>query len=153
MFHKEATEPRIHCGYVEVTTLKVAVTTMNCLTAPEYQWRKWPRCFTFRVTIQSFPHAWPITGIVARRVPLVKQELPSLLEHPSTPLVFGEDRVVQSLVFCLMLCRLLLILLPFLFVHCIVCPSSMYGFRLSLTYLWTLLSIQENCVPPKPLQL
>jgi flagellar basal body-associated protein FliL len=23
------------------------------------------------------------------------------------------------------------------FVHCIVCPSSMYGFRLSLTYLWS----------------
>ena len=43
--------------------------------------------------------AAPIT-ILTRRVPLVGQELPTLPEHLSSPLVFSGVRVTRSLVLC-----------------------------------------------------
>ena len=51
--------------------------------------------------------------------------------------VFSGVRVVQSLVFCEMLCRSLLSFCYFSFSHCIVCPSSIYSFWLPLWYLQT----------------
>jgi hypothetical protein len=54
-------------------------------------------------TSWSFPHSWFITGTVTRltrQVPIVEQEIPTLPEHPSTPLVFSGVRVTRSLVLC-----------------------------------------------------
>ena len=54
-------------------------------------------------TSRSFPHIWLITEFVTRltqRVPLVDQELLTLLEHLSSPLVFSGVRVTRSLVLC-----------------------------------------------------
>ena len=53
---------------------------------------------------------------VTRRVLLVKQELLTLLENLDSPLIWYEGHVAQSLVLCIV-CS---------FVHCIVCPSSIY---------------------------
>ena len=54
-------------------------------------------------TFRSFPHSWLISGFVTkltRRVPLVGQELLTLPEHLSSPPIFSEVRVTQSLVLC-----------------------------------------------------
>ena len=54
-------------------------------------------------TSQSFPHSWIITGFVTRltrQVPLVEQELLTLLEHLSLPPVFSGVCVIRSLVLC-----------------------------------------------------
>ena len=82
-----------------------------------------------------------ITGFVTtttRRVPHVEQELLTLI-YLSAPPVFSGFGVDRSLVFCVMFCRLLLVLLSFCtfsFGHCIiVCSPSIYGFRLPLWYL------------------
>jgi hypothetical protein len=73
-----------------------------------------------------------ITGFVTtttRRVPHVEQELLTLI-YLSAPPVFSGFGVDRFLVFCVMLCRLLLVLLSFCtfsFGHCIiVCPPSIY---------------------------
>ena len=42
---------------------------------------------------------------VTRRVPLLEQELLTLIEHPSSPSVFSWVRVNRSLVFCVVFCR------------------------------------------------
>jgi len=55
---------------------------------------------------------------------------------------FSGVRVALSLVFCVMFCRSLFVL--FSCGHCIVCPSSIYGFWLPLWYLQNFLSILEN---------
>ena len=50
------------------------------------------------------PHSWLIIGFVTRitrRVPLVGQELLTLLEHLSSPPVFSGVRVTRSLVLCI----------------------------------------------------
>ena len=45
-----------------------------------------------------------------RRVPLVEQELLTLLEHLSSPPVFSGVHVTQSLFLCVMFCRSLFVL-------------------------------------------
>jgi len=74
---------------------------------------KWPRiCSTCPSICRSFPHSWLITR-VTRRVSLVEQGLPTLPGHLSSPPVISGVRVARSLVFCLMFCRLWLVLLSF----------------------------------------
>jgi hypothetical protein len=54
-------------------------------------------------TSRFFPRSWLITGFVTRltrRVSLVEQELLTLPEHMSSPLVFNGVRVTRSLVLC-----------------------------------------------------
>ena len=54
-------------------------------------------------TSRSFPHSWLITRFVTRltrRVWLMEQELLTLPEHQSSPLVFSGVRVTRSLVLC-----------------------------------------------------
>jgi hypothetical protein len=87
---------------------------------------------------------------VAQRVPLVKQERLTLLEHLSC----NEVRVDRSLILYVMFCRSLFVLFFFWLLcclsvfdlrllitslvycgHCVVCPSSTYGFWLPLWYL------------------
>jgi hypothetical protein len=84
-------------------------------------------------TSWSFPHSWSITRFVTRltrQVPLVEQEIPTLPEHPSTPLVFSGVRVTRSLVLCVCFVDLCLSFCPFSFGHCVVCLSTIYRFRL-----------------------
>ena len=52
----------------------------------------------------------------------------------SSPLFFNGVRASQSLVLCLLLCKSLLSLCPFLFGHCVACPM-IYGSSLPLWYL------------------
>ena len=113
-------------------------------------------------TFRSFPHSRLITRFstrVIRRVPVVQQELHTLPEHlRSTPLFTGF--VLQYTIFislfppfflpdlllyvqcfvnhCLSFC------LFFFFGHCAVCPFSIYGFRLHLWYLQTLLTFIKD---------
>ena len=58
--------------------------------------------------------------------------LPTLLEHLSSPPGFCEVRVTRSLVLCVCFVDRCLSFCPFSFGHCIVCPSSICGFWLSL---------------------
>jgi hypothetical protein len=91
---------RVLLGWVEVITLIV-------LLSPP--WPLWHICVIndheyvplVVNTSRSFPHSWPITGFVTRLtwwVPPVEQELLTLLEHLSSPPLFGEVRVSRSLV-------------------------------------------------------
>jgi hypothetical protein len=82
-------------------------------------------------------------------VPLVEQELPTLPDHLTSPLVFSGVLLTWSLVLCVMFCRSLFVLfllaivlsvllwftdsdyLPLVsFGHCIVCSSLIYRFWL-----------------------
>ena len=65
---------------------------------------------------------------LTRRMPLVEQELLTLLEHLSSPPAFSGLRDTRSLVVyvvdrCLSFCA-------FSFGHCVVCSSSIYGLLL-----------------------
>ena len=54
-------------------------------------------------TTRSSPHSYFITGFVTRltqRVPLVEQELITLLEHLSSPPIFNGIHFTRSLVLC-----------------------------------------------------
>jgi hypothetical protein len=59
--------------------------------------------------------------------------------YPSSPLVFSGVRVTRSLVLCVCFVDRCLSFYTFLFGHCVVCSSSIYGFWLHLWYLQTLL--------------
>ena len=116
------------------------VATMTWLTAMEYLRHKWPRiCSTcLKHLFRSFPRSWLITGFVTRltrRVPLAEQELPTLPEHLSSPPVFSGVRVTRSLVLYVCFVDHCLSFCPFSFGHCVVCPSLIYGFWLSIWYL------------------
>ena len=93
-------------------------------------------------TSRSFPRSWFITGFVTRltrRMSLVEQELLTLSEHLSSPPVFSVVRVTRSLVLCVCFVDRCLSFYAFSFGHCVVCPSSIYGFWFPLWYLQTLL--------------
>jgi hypothetical protein len=66
------------------------------------------------------------------QVPQVEQELLILPEHLSSPPVFSGVRVTWSLVLCLRFVDRCLSFCPFTFGHCVVCPSTIYGFFLPL---------------------
>ena len=74
-------------------------------------------------TFHSFPYSWFITGFVtrvARRVPLVEQELLTLQEHPSSPPIFSVVCVTRSLILCVCFVDRFC---PLSFGHYVVCPS------------------------------
>ena len=97
----------------------------------EYLCHKRPRYVPFVVNIsRSFSHSWLITGFVSRltwRVPLVEQELLTLLEHMSSRPGFSWVLVTQSLVLCVCFVDCCLSFCSFSFGHRVVCPS-IYGF-------------------------
>ena len=79
------------------------------------------------------PLMWWFLARVAKRVPLVEQELITLQGHLSSPPVFGGVQVALSLV-CLY------VLYPF--GHCIVCPLSFWPlYCLSFILLTIVLSV------------
>ena len=92
-------------------------------------------------------HSWPITGPVVsrvtRRVSPVEQELLTFLEHLSSPPDLSRVIVTRYLVLCVCFVDRCLSFCTFSFGHCVVCPSSNYGFWLppfgifKLLLLWT----------------
>ena len=71
------------------------------------------------------------TGFVTRltrRVPLVKQELPNLPEHLSSPPVFSGVRVTRSLVLYVCFVDRCFSFCTFSFDHCVFCSPQIYGF-------------------------
>jgi len=119
------------------------VATITWLTVMDYLCDKWPRCFSLVVsTSRSSTHSWLITGFVTRltrRVPLVEQELLTLPEHLRSPPVLSGVRITRYLVLFVYFIFRCLSFCTFSFGHCVVCPSSIYGFWLPLWYLQTLL--------------
>jgi hypothetical protein len=61
-------------------------------------------------------------------VPLVEHELLALPEHTSSSLGFSGVRVPRSLVLYVYFVDRCLFFCTFSFNHCVVCPSSIYGF-------------------------
>ena len=103
--------------------------------------------------MSSVPHKdrnfFPVRSIwvhlhVPRWVPLVQQELPTLPEHLSLPPVLSRVRVTRSLDLSVGFVDRCLSFCTFSY-HCVVCSSSIYGFRLFLWYLQTLLSHESSC--------
>jgi hypothetical protein len=81
---------------------------------------------------------WLITGcmtILIRLVPVVEQELHTLLEHLSSPPVFRRVCAIRSLVLYVCFVNRCLSFCPFYFGHCVVCSSSIYRLWLPLCYL------------------
>ena len=72
-------------------------------------------------------------------MPLVEQELLTLLEHLSSPPVLSRVRVTRSLVLCVCFEDRCLSFFTLFFCHCVVCSSLIYRFWLPLWYLQTLL--------------
>ena len=78
-------------------------------------------------TSRYFSHSRLIAGFVTRltrQVPLVEQELLTLLDHMSSPPVFSGVRVARSLVLCVCFVDRCLSFCPFSLGHCVVCSSS-----------------------------
>jgi hypothetical protein len=77
-------------------------------------------------TSQFFPRSRLITGFVTRltrHVSPVQQELPTLPEHLSSPLVFSGVCITRSLVLCVCFVDRCLSFCSFSFGHCVVCSS------------------------------
>jgi hypothetical protein len=118
-------------------------------------WRLWNICVTndhgyvpvVINTSRCFPHSRLITEFVTRLtrwVPLVEQELLTLLEHLIPPPVFSAICVTRSLVIYVCFVNRYLSFCAFSFDHCVFCSSSIYGLWLPLWYLQTLLIILIN---------
>ena len=88
--------------------------------------------FDWRLLISPFGIVKPFWHIqlLTRRVSLVEQELPTLPVNLSSPQIFSEVNVACSLVLCVYFVDRCLSFCPFSFGHCVVCPSSIYGFWL-----------------------
>ena len=79
--------------------------------------------FIFLFSSRRTVHA----GIYLHNI-LVKQELLTLPDHPSSPSVFSGVRVTRSLVLCVCFVDRCWSCCTFSFCHCVVCPSSIYIF-------------------------
>jgi hypothetical protein len=125
------------------------------LTLPEHQ-------FTWRMNclpLQSISSRGGWTAYPSRAWVHVEDELLTLPEHGFTwrmtcvpfqnmgslPVLCGF-LVDQSLAFCSVFVDNYVSFYPFTFSHCIVCPSSFYGFWLLLWYLQTLLIWSYLCI-------
>ena len=100
---------------------------------------KFWKLFIVVSTSRSFPHSWLITWFVTRvtrRVSLVGQEILALSEHMRSSVVWWGSRYS---IFSLMSNALSIVVGPFTFGHCVVCPSSIYGFWLPFLYRQTFL--------------
>jgi len=64
-----------------------------------------------------------------------------MTEHLSSSPVFSRGSCYSIFSFMCMFCRSLFVFCTFSDGHCVVCPSSIYGFRLPLWYLQTRLAL------------
>jgi hypothetical protein len=101
---------------------------------------KFWKLFIVVSTSRSFPHSWLISWFVTRvtrRVSLVEQEILTLPEHLRSSVVWWGSCYS---IFSLMRNALSIVVVgPYTFGHCVVCPSSIYGFLLPFWYLQTFL--------------
>jgi hypothetical protein len=120
---------------------------------PWLGWPLWNICVTYDHgyvplvvnTSRFYPHSWLISGFVTRlirRVPLVEQELLTLPEHLSSPLVFSWVCVTRSLALCLCFVDRCLSFCTFSFGHCVLLrytdcdyPFGIFNFFLQNIYL------------------
>ena len=93
------------------------------------------------MTIRSFPHWWLARGIVTRVTRRACLHFQSTQVHPRFQL---EVRVAQYLVLCICFVYHCFSICPLSFGHCVVFPSSNYGFWSSLWYLQTF--IIAHCI-------
>jgi len=84
-----------------------------------------------------------MSELLTRWMPLVEQELLTLLEHQSSPPVFSGVHVTRSLVLCVMYCRSLLVLLPLFF-----CPLRCLSFDLRIL-ITPLVSLNSSSIQKK----
>ena len=87
-------------------------------------------CFLFNISI-CFLKILKRLWFLAWQVPLVEQELLTLLEHPGSPPVFGGIHVTRSVVLCVLLCSSLFVLLSFFFWP--LCCLSFFDLRILIT--------------------
>ena len=81
---------------------------------------------------------------VTPRLSNVEHELTTLPEHLGSPPVFSGVRVARSFVLCVIFCRLLFVLCPFSFGHCIFCHSNFsHLVSLGFVLLCTITSLQS----------
>ena len=89
-------------------------------------------CHHVRATKSVLRWTWDShSGMLTRRVPLAGQELPTLPEHLSSPLVFSGIRAARSFVFCVMSCRSLFVLSSFFI--CPLCFLSVFHLPILIT--------------------
>ena len=93
-------------------------------------------------TSWSFPHLWLITGFVTDATSGAGTAYHSVAPEftpppPPPPTILSGVRVTRSLVLCVCFVDRCLLFCTFSFDHCVVCPSSIYGFWLPLWYLQT----------------
>ena len=67
-----------------------------------------------------------------RRVPPIKEELPTLPEHLNSPLAFSGVRVARPFIFCVVFCRMLSVFLSFCWP---LCCQSFFDLRIMITSL------------------
>ena len=77
----------------------------------------WSSCFIYVFCIYFHIRWCSCRLTLTRQVSRVKEELPTVAEHLSSPLVFSGVRVAQYLGFSVMFCISLLSLCPFYFGH------------------------------------
>ena len=90
------------------------------------------------ILFSYFVHLWLIPGCVARikrRVLLMEQLLLTFSKHLSAPTVFVGVCVTRSLVLCICFVDGCLSFFLFFLCYLVVCPSSIYGFKLPLLYI------------------
>jgi len=90
------------------------------------------------LVVNILSHSWLIAGFVTRVtrwVPLVEQELLTLPGQLSSPPGLNGVRVTRSLILFVCFVERCLSFCPFSFSHCVVCPSSIYGFWLFVNFL------------------
>ena len=75
----------------------------------------------------------------------IRRKLPTCPKSQEFTPIFSWIRVARSLVFCVVICRSLFVLFSF-FYHCVVCPSSIYGFWLYPLGIFKLFSL-ANTIP------
>jgi hypothetical protein len=98
------------------------------------------------ITIQSFPHSWLIMGFVTRvirRVPLVEQELLTVLGHLSSPSVLSGFLCMFTIVILYLSVEIQLskrkgveiLLTGFIQPHCCTCPKLRPWFLRHMSFL------------------
>ena len=120
----------------------------------EYLCHTWPRicstCRTHFPVLSLFMTYHRFVTRLTRRVWQAEQELLTLPEHLSLPLIFSEVRVTQYLVLCVCFVDRYLSFCSFSFGNYIVCPYSIDGFWFPLWYLQTFPQLpQEYLNNPK----
>jgi hypothetical protein len=129
---------------------------MTWLTITVYLCHKWPRiCSTWRKHLPVLS-SWFITGFVTRltrRVPLVKQKLPTLPGYMGSPPVFSGVRGTRSLVIyicfvdcCLSFCTFFFWPLCSLFLDIRITITPLVSSNSSCKIKWVLFPVSPNYI-------